>query len=189
MTNYVRKSKQKATVANAKEIWTVATELIASDEDAALSFYNTNHSVVVYEVTPEGYVVKDHGNNKHPRPDDPNNYIIMCVTRINGAKGEMATDQYTWQITDPKYETYTKALRKQWDLPDANTRTDGFKIKMPYTGREDGGVYALSKWIIAYNIDNVEQIQVFAGDGNGKATGAVYRVYPDPHENYSTSSH
>lgn len=59
-----------------------------------------------------------------------------------------------------------------------------YAVPMPYRKTQEGGSFECCRWLVTYRFDDPEQIEVWAGDGYKGENGPVYRVYPNPHQNY-----
>lgn len=202
----VKLAKKKATVSNAKTIYMAAMRVIMADDNANAAFYTTKHDVR-YEATPDGGIVSTvtiYGDisNQHSRKfskkeklTSADNYRIIVVARVDGIAHDKGGDTKnpthithifnTWDATDSSYRDFVNTLCAEDDVKPYIRDGKYYPLKMPYQGREDGGGLPLIRWLIAYQENDPDQIEIWAGDGYKAENGPAYRVYPNPSSNYT----
>ena len=212
ISGYVNLAKKKANIANGKTLYMAAMSTLTGDEDARNSFYfhkeKTKSIGTTFEVRQNGTCVNTTTtyndteytySNKLSSKDklsSSENYRITVVARVDGADHETGSDwnnpthitktYNTWSWSDDKYKTFVEKMCVELDMKaNVQKRSEGYKVKMPYNIRKDGGQMPIIRWLIVYNWDNPEQVEIWAGDGYKAANGPVYRVYPNTAPEYA----
>lgn len=211
LIGYVRLAKKKATVANAKTIYSSVIRTFAVNDEAMKSFYNLKHTVS-YEATADGRCllttrtyedtktntkISSKGSNQLKPTDklsSSTNYHIIPVARVDGVShakgGEWKNPTHitnllnTWNATDPAYKTFVDCLNAEDCMKPSQRDGSSFPIKMPYNEREDGGGMPLIRWLVMYSLEDPDSVEIWAGDGYKAENGPAYRVYPNPSCNY-----
>lgn len=191
--NYVDRAKKKATMENGKLLWTEVNNIIVWNNETFESFYTTkkNTSRWCFESNPEG-VCQRWDLKENSKPSKEENYILSVVCRVDGCYHKYGgpgrnSDEVpsvllnTWDDADyvNKNRTlYMTKLCQSEALQPFKQKGITFPLKMPYNKRDDGHTQPIVRWIICYQVNNPEQIEIWAGDGTKAKNGPVYRVYP-----------
>ena len=184
MSGYVVKAQKKATVENAEVLYSEVCSLLLENQEAAESFYYEGGSIFTIEASPDGEVVTYKNNGvKKSFGKGSQNYPLIVAARSDGRSHNTSID-----VRD-EFKTWDTAVKNNSDVfAQALTEVTGgtekkFPVPMPYNGRLDDGL-PLVRWLICYRPDQPDHIEIWAGDGSWFKDGVVYRVYPNPHENY-----
>lgn len=166
LIGYMKKSKRRADITSARQIYMDLTVVLEEDEDAYESFYS-----------------KEGSSYKSPHwTDIYEDDAPLPVARLDGGKTCSSPNAYSWEGTDTQQAVLAAALNDEFDFD--NSRT--IKIPLRLKAKTAQG-YKIDRWFICYRKNDPSKIEIWVGIGGTGRWGSgtpVYRLYPDPMGEY-----